>query len=196
MSARAIRRGLRRWLWRWRRNPLRRRTDVIEAWTVLLTAVIMVVGGAALGATTAVTVQEPLMEQHEHRHQTQAELVKDVPARPTELGDPGVNRVHATVRWTTPDGATHTGKARVEEGRKAGARVTVWTDARGELTSTPLSPEQATTRAAVLGAMAATGFGCVTLIARHLVQRRLERDRNEQWECAWAEIGPKWSGRV
>ncbi|MEU3962026.1 hypothetical protein AB0F42_19750 [Streptomyces buecherae] len=196
MSARATRRCLGRPLWRWRRNPLRRRTDVIEAWSLLLAAVIMVVGGVALGVTTALLAWEPLMEQHENRHQTQAVLVRDVPQRPTELGEPGANRVRATVRWTDTSGTTHTGQTRVDEGREAGERVTVWTDERGELTTAPLSPGQAATRAGVVGAIAATGFCCLTLSARRQVQRRLDRERAAQWERAWAEVGPRWSGRV
>ncbi|MFE6780130.1 hypothetical protein [Streptomyces sp. NPDC057702] len=192
MSARATRRPL----WRWRHSPLRRRTDVIEAWVLLLAALAMIVGGAAIGVTTALLVQRPLLDQHENRHETRAELVKDVPKRPTELGEPGANRVRATVRWTDPTGTTHHGRTRVDEGREAGETVTVWTDARGKLTTAPLSPEQAATRAAVVGAMAATGWCCLTLTARRQIQRHLERERDAQWERAWAEVGPRWSGRV
>ncbi|MFT2020015.1 hypothetical protein ACMA1D_29890 [Streptomyces sp. 796.1] len=186
----------RRWLWRWRRNPLRRRTDVIEAWVLLLAAVLMVLGGAAIGVTTALIVQRPLLDQSEHRHPTQATLVKDVPKRPTELGEPGSNRVRATVRWSDADGRQHTARTPVEEGHEAGDRVTIWTDERGEVTAVPLTPEQAATRAAVVGAMAATGFCCTVLVGRRHLQRRLDQQRAEQWERAWAEVGPRWSGRV
>lgn len=196
MRPRATRCDLRRRLWRWRRNPLRRRADVIEAWTLLLTVVVMAVGGAALGVTTALLVEQPLMAQHENRHQTRAELVEDVPKRPKELGEPGIDRVRAAVRWTDPSGTARTGQTRVDEGRKAGDEVTIWTDGRGELTTAPLSPEQAATRAAVLGAMTATGFCCLSLVGYRQVQRRLDRDRVAQWERAWAEVGPRWSGRV
>lgn len=30
--------------WRWRRNPLRRHSDVVEAWTALIVAVLLLVG--------------------------------------------------------------------------------------------------------------------------------------------------------
>src|SRR5207237_251923 len=35
--------------WRWRRNPLRRRSDVVEAWTVLVVAVLLSVVAPLVG---------------------------------------------------------------------------------------------------------------------------------------------------
>ncbi|MEW2267248.1 hypothetical protein ACGF5T_34870 [Streptomyces sp. NPDC047853] len=45
----------RKWLWRWRSNPLRRHDDVIEAWMVLVTWAVIVGGGAVAGLVTAQT---------------------------------------------------------------------------------------------------------------------------------------------
>ena len=33
------------WLWRWRRNPLRRRADVVEGWVVLGVGLLAVLAG-------------------------------------------------------------------------------------------------------------------------------------------------------
>lgn len=43
----------RMWGRRLRRNPLRRRSDVVEAWTVLAVAVLLLLGAPLLGAATA-----------------------------------------------------------------------------------------------------------------------------------------------
>ena len=40
-------------LWRLRRNPLRRGSDLVEAWVLLVACVLAVVGGALVGATAA-----------------------------------------------------------------------------------------------------------------------------------------------
>lgn len=48
---------------RWRRNPLRRGTEVAEAWTGVATAVLIAVGGPAAGATTAVAVEHDALHQ-------------------------------------------------------------------------------------------------------------------------------------
>lgn len=39
-------RGPKVWLWRWRRNPLRRRSDALEAWIMLTAWAFTVLGGA------------------------------------------------------------------------------------------------------------------------------------------------------
>lgn len=36
-------------LWRWRRNPLRLRSDLVEAWIMLVTWVFALVGGLLAG---------------------------------------------------------------------------------------------------------------------------------------------------
>lgn len=41
-----------RW-WRWRRNPLRRRSDAVEAWVVLVTSVVMAAGMPLAGALSS-----------------------------------------------------------------------------------------------------------------------------------------------
>ena len=39
-------------LWRWRRNPLRRATDLAEAWTCLLALLLILVAGPVIGSAT------------------------------------------------------------------------------------------------------------------------------------------------
>ncbi|MYS43445.1 hypothetical protein GTY23_19820, partial [Streptomyces sp. SID5998] len=46
-----------RW-WRWRRNPLRRTSDVVEAWILLVAWTLAVLGGLVAGLLTAGAVQQ------------------------------------------------------------------------------------------------------------------------------------------
>src|SRR5262245_57041990 len=45
------------WLWRWRRNPLRRRSDALEAWIVLAVWSVTVIGGVLAGLAAAHSVE-------------------------------------------------------------------------------------------------------------------------------------------
>ncbi|MGW7169616.1 hypothetical protein ACWGH3_30930 [Streptomyces sp. NPDC054884] len=45
---RKAKRTRQRW-WRWRRNPLRRQADIVEAWIVLAVWTVIVLGGTLVG---------------------------------------------------------------------------------------------------------------------------------------------------
>lgn len=191
MSAKA--RG-RLW-WRWRRNPLKRRSDVVEAWVALVAGLVMAVGGTTAGVVTAAAVEQPLLAQRAERHSVPARLLEDAPAATPRADGSRADRVPATVRWKAPDGTVHTGVAQVREGRAAGASTVVWIDARGRLVHEPLTQQEVESRAALTGATAATGVCLVTLAGRRVVRWRLDRGRAAQWERAWAEVEPRWSSR-
>ncbi|MFE7122030.1 hypothetical protein ACFU99_42015, partial [Streptomyces sp. NPDC057654] len=52
-------------LWRWRRNPIRRRVDAVEAWIVLAVWTLAALGGAAVGWTSAQAMEATLARQRE-----------------------------------------------------------------------------------------------------------------------------------
>ncbi|WP_328743832.1 Rv1733c family protein [Streptomyces sp. NBC_00285] len=103
-------RGTVRW-WRWRRNPLRRRSDVVETWAVLVAWALAVAGGLLAGLVTAVTVERGLDRERAERQGVSAVVTKDavdeVSARPD-----GNRRAWAPVRWVAPDGWSHTDRTR------------------------------------------------------------------------------------
>ncbi|MFD9903677.1 hypothetical protein ACFWX4_05310, partial [Streptomyces sp. NPDC059063] len=43
--------------WRWRRSPLRRRSDVVEAWAVLLVGTVLILGVPAAGFVAGAVVR-------------------------------------------------------------------------------------------------------------------------------------------
>ncbi|WP_444546239.1 Rv1733c family protein, partial [Streptomyces longispororuber] len=100
--------------WRWRRGPLRRRSDVIEAWTVLVTGVVLFVGAPAAGVTAGAAVHERAEEAaraaHATRHRVTATLTADAPPAVPAVGVVPLYEVPA--RWTAPDGSHHSGSAR------------------------------------------------------------------------------------
>jgi hypothetical protein len=82
--------------WRWRRNPLRRRSDVVEAWTALAVAVLLLVGAPLAGALAGLwahrTAQAVAEERRAERHQVHAEVVGRPPVRRPDRRRPGPRR--------------------------------------------------------------------------------------------------------
>lgn len=183
-----------RW-WRWRRNPLRRRSDVIEAWVILAGWVLALVGGLFAGLAAADAIERSADRQRVERRTVSAVLVEDakgkVPAK--AAGDP---RVWATVRWTAPDGSTRTGQARVPATSPAGDRVPVWIDKSGHLTAEPLTDGEARSHAAAGGALVATGAGGIALAAVSVTRMYLSQRRMEQWAVEWERIDTRWGRKA
>jgi hypothetical protein len=71
--------------WRWQHNPLRRRSDVVEAWTLLIVAVLLFVVtplvGVAAGLRAHDTARSVAAAQRADRHQVRARVVGDPPER-------------------------------------------------------------------------------------------------------------------
>ncbi|MEV1086149.1 hypothetical protein AB0I98_49510, partial [Streptomyces sp. NPDC050211] len=65
--------------WRWRPSPLRRRSDIVEAWTVVVVAVLLFVGAPLAGAAPARWAggggRDTAAAQRAERRQVRAEVV-------------------------------------------------------------------------------------------------------------------------
>ncbi|MEU1571255.1 hypothetical protein ABZ519_08810 [Streptomyces collinus] len=174
-------------VWRWRRNPLKRRSDVAEAW-IGLAAVMAVLFAAPAAGLTAATAAErsALAESRGLRHVT-AELVEDAPAATAARfsGTTGDELVRTTVRWMA-DGSTRTGTAMVAADSKAGSQATVWLDESGRTRPAPPSTAQAGAQGVVTGTSAAVGAVLLVLGLRWAARVRLDRRRWAQWERNWA----------
>lgn len=184
-------------LWRWRRNPLRRRSDLVEAWLLLATLVLALLAGAFAGVTAAGVVDGSIEERREDTRPVTAVLVEDaahaLPASVTEDGDGGV---WAKVRWTAPDGAVNTGRAEVEAGTKAGAEVTVWNDLAGRLATAPPQGAEARFQVVMAGTTVAVATGGLVVLGGGLLRYRLRWRRLAEWEAEWQRVEPAWRKRM
>lgn len=179
-----------RW-WRWRRNPLKRRSDVIEAWIVLAGWVSALVVGfwAGLGAAEAV-------ERAADRDRAESRAVSAVLAEDAKDASPSRAvsdlPVRATVRWTAPDGTPRTDEARVPPRTPAGSHVTVWTDKRGYVTSEPLTEGEMRLYAALGGTVAAVGASGAMLGVAWVTRLYLDRCRMRRWAADWERVDARW----
>lgn len=137
-------RGPKVWLWRWRRNPLRRRSDALEAWIMLTAWAFTVLGGAVTGLAASQAVEHGLALDRARWHGVPARLTEDAPDLSETESGAGV--VWAKVRWTAPDGTRRSGRVRVYAGTPAGTPVTVWTDPEGRLVTRPTTAAEARVR--------------------------------------------------
>ncbi|WP_052863312.1 Rv1733c family protein [Streptomyces niger] len=183
--------------WRWRRCPLRRRWDVLDAWLGLLTALALILGvpaaGLSAGLATYGSQRTERAEQLAERRTLTGRLLEPVPADPSTTGfAAGIDRVPAKVRWTGPDGRRHTGTVDVEPGTRKGAAVPVWTHPDGRLADPPMTTAQAADDGVAAGLGTGMALGLAVLAVRWGGRRYLDRVRLAGWEREWARIGPRW----
>lgn len=189
-----------RGLWRWRHNPLRRGTDLVESYAALIAALLIALAAPAVGWVTGALAQGALVkaahEQRAERHPTAATVVKVLPHPPVD-SDPETAtaadaRRRVLARWTGPDGSRHKRELGARPGADAGERFRIWTDDHGRPMDRPLDEATAITHAVLAGIGA--GVATVGLVdgARRLVVWRLVRRRYAQWDIAWARAGQDW----
>ncbi|MFF5187662.1 hypothetical protein ACFY30_28515 [Streptomyces sp. NPDC000345] len=179
-------------LWRWRRNPLRRRSDVVEARIVLATWTLALLGGAFAGQAAATAVDRDIAARRADVHPVAAVLLEDaakIPPTTTGFDD---GRVWARVRWTTADGVTHTVRTKVDPDAAAGTRVTAWLDSAGDPVSGPPTAARRTVEVTGAGVLAASGAGLAVLAGGRLIRGRLLRRRLQEWAAEWERVGPQW----
>ncbi|MBZ4324182.1 Rv1733c family protein, partial [Streptomyces huiliensis] len=136
----------RRSAWRWRRNPLRRPTDVLESWIGVAAVVLMLVvgplAGLLAGTSADAVLRRTAREQQSHRHLVSAVALRPEPVRGTagdREGTPGRDGYHRVLaRWPSPDGGSRTGLVPLRGAEAPGRRFPLWTDDRGRLAGRPL----------------------------------------------------------
>ncbi|MGW6983227.1 Rv1733c family protein [Streptomyces sp. NPDC054932] len=190
-------------VWRWRRNPLRRPTDLFEAWVAFAALVCVLVVAPAVGWVAGLQVDGTL-QQAAHEQQQERHLVPAVVLRPAAesaadaSADPSAQRTapHRTqivATWTAPDGSSHQGTVpAAEEPPRPGDRFRIWTDVSGRVVGQPLDPSSAVFHAGMAGLAAAICVATLVETVRRLVVRRLMHQRYIRLDRAWAAAGPDW----
>ncbi|MFE1250720.1 hypothetical protein [Streptomyces sp. NPDC058766] len=187
-------------LWRWRRNPLCRTTDLAEAWLAFAAFVLILVAAQVTGSLVGTAAQEALQRsvraQHEARHPVTAAVVRKLDRPPLDA-DPetstGTIRTRVLADWTAPDGTSH--RRPVFAGLKdpgRGDTFRIWTDDHGRTVARPLDPATASTYAVLAGFGAALAAGGLVEGGRRLVVRGMLRRRYTRWDQAWHRAGPDW----
>lgn len=185
--------------WRWRHSPLRRRSDVVEAWTVLVVAVLIWVGAPLVGAFVASWVHTEAgavaAEQRADRHRVRAEVVARTAGSLPSVQGGREHAYRATVRWTEPGGGPRTATARVPGGTRQGEVVDVWFDTKGHSVPPPPDKTAVWQHTLTIGACAAGGAVAMVLLGHSVVRGAANRHRMAEWEREWALTEPQWTRR-
>ncbi|MFC8709466.1 hypothetical protein ACFUCQ_05920 [Streptomyces sp. NPDC057197] len=188
-------------LWRWRHNPLRRTTDLVESWlalaTLLLVLVVAPVLGSFVGSVTQDALQRTVRDQHRTRHLVSAVVVRrltaSAPAPDPEIATGREIRSRVLADWTGPDGTRRHGPASTDlRHPHPGDHFGLWTDRHGRTVTRPLDTATATTHAVLAGLGTALAAAGLTECIRRLVLWRLVRRRYARWDQAWDRAGPDW----
>jgi hypothetical protein len=186
--------------WRWRRNPLRRASDVVEAWIGLAAVVVTAVAAPAVGVTVGEAVDSALRrvvaEQHAERHHVEA-VVERMGRSRNRLVDPDNADDQATghavvVSWRSPDGVRHTAVVDVVGRHPPGTTMRLWINRHGRPVEAPLDPATAVSNAIAAGFGAAVAVAALVMAARHLLGWRILRRRMADWERDWLRVGEDW----
>ncbi|GAB2881550.1 hypothetical protein GCM10027074_57290 [Streptomyces deserti] len=185
--------------WRWRRNPLRRRSDVVEAWTVLVVAVLLLVVAPLVGAAAAGwahgEARKAAAEQRAERHRVRAEVVGRASDSLPSAQAGAQHAYRATVRWTEPGEGERTAVARVPGDTRQGEKVDVWFDSRGRNVTPPVDGADVWQHTLTVGVCATGGAVAVVLLGHGVVRRAALSRRLAEWEREWARTEPEWSHR-
>ncbi|MFE7516563.1 Rv1733c family protein [Streptomyces sp. NPDC057540] len=189
-------------LWRWRHNPLRRTTDLVEAWVAFAAAVLLCLAVPltvwAAGTSAYGSLSRAVRTQQEQRLPTTARVVRlaDGPVSgPRSVETAGEERLRRSVvaRWTAPDGSARTGTVPTARQHSApGAAFRLWTDRDGRPVGPPLQESAARAHAVVAGLTAGLLAGLLVELVRRLAVRRLVVLRHARLDRAWAAAGPDW----
>ncbi|MFD8011853.1 hypothetical protein [Streptomyces sp. NPDC058955] len=189
-------------LWRWRHNPLRRTTDLVEAWVALAAAVLLCVAvpvaGWTVGSSAQHSLQRAVHAQQQGRAETTARVLRTAPtpasaAASSEQAAEQRFRRAVVARWTAPDGTTRTGTVTTSRTNATpGDTFSLWTDRDGRPVTAPLAGDTARAHAFVAALTAAVLAGLGVELVRRLVMRRLRHRRYARLDRAWASVGPDW----
>ncbi|MGP2442177.1 Rv1733c family protein [Streptomyces sp. JW3] len=190
-----------RGLWRWRHNPLRRATDLAEAWVALATLLFMLCVAPVLGVLVGTAADDALRrsvhDQQQTRHRVTATVVRELDRSPLDV-DPetaaaGDLRSRVLAEWTAPDGSARHGPVLASiDSPHAGDRFGIWTDQHGRTVARPLDAATAATHAVLAGTGAALAAAALAEGARRLVLWRMVRRRYARLDRAWDRAGPDW----
>lgn len=182
-----------------RNNPLRRRSDVVEAWTALAVTVLLFViaplAGAGAGLWAHDQARTIAAAQRADRHRVPAQVIGNPPSGLTSVEGTRAQTFPVEVRWTDPGKGPRTTTAEVPVGTVRGAVVDVWLDTKGHGVAPPAGEVAVWQHTLTIGVWTAGGVVTLALLVSAVTRRVALRHRLAEWERDWALTEPEWTRR-
>jgi hypothetical protein len=178
---------------------MRRTTDRIQALLRAVLLAMLVIGGpiatAYAGHAAYASAARTAHAQAMAWHQVPALILRTRPVATLWQRPDTTGPATLSVRWTTPQGASHTGEITGRSDASPGSLTAVWIDKAGRLTVPPLSRTDVVDR--VIEAVAVTAAALILLLSAISwpASAVLDRYRLARWEAEWLAVEPQWTGR-
>jgi len=176
------------------RNPLRRRTDRLEAAVFgvlfLVTCVSAPFAAAAASRWENSSSQREMRVQQASCREVRATLLDNA----QEVDAYPVLKVMANVSWRAPDGRTRTEAMQVPAGAVVGRVIWICIEPSGQAI-TPLLRNQIPARDGLAATVAVVALGAVALLTGLAVHGALSRHRMTAWGIDWMATEPRWNTR-
>jgi len=179
-------------------NPLRRRSDVIEAWLAPAAIVVFLALSPLVAVLAATGVRaDDAAAQHVQQswHPVTAVLLRAAPG--PQFSDNGANTwtEWAPARWTA-GGRHYTGNIPVPADSRAGSTQTVWLDSGGHVRVPAMTKPELSGAIGTGILLALAGLAVLLAVAARLGRWALDRKRMASWGDAWLSVGPRWSHQL
>lgn len=180
------------------RNPLRRRSDRIEAAIRLATVVLFLlavpIAVIAVGRQADHVALRQAHAQQAAERQVTAVLLRR--AQATGVPDPytSIQMTYVLARWQPSGQPPRSGQILAPAGAPAGSSAKIWINASGAATYPP--PDHRDITGDVTIAAVVTGLVALVLLlgSNAIARRALDRRRLNAWDAEWRATGPLWSG--
>ena len=168
------------------RNPLVRRSDRVEAWSVMAAAFLIAVAtpfACAFGTSLQDSRSRAYADEALHRHM--------VTAAATEPGqlivEPNNISYSAQARWDGAGGG-HAGIVKWPDRANIGDQERIWVDDEGRHVQPPRPPGRATTDAWAIAAAVWVAVFSAVVGSLHVIRRWLDTRRFAQWDLELGKI--------
>jgi multisubunit Na+/H+ antiporter MnhG subunit len=162
------------------RNPLVRNSDRIEAFMLILGIALVLVTAPIAGAV-GTAIYSSRAAVYEQQVRTRHTVAATVLADSTSTVRPYTVLFDVRARWQDR-GVQHETVLGWDRLAKAGDRLSIWVNDKGDYAGPPARPERAVSDAIVVGALLWLSVITVVAAAIGLARFRLDRRRHAQWD--------------
>jgi len=162
------------------RNPLVRNSDRIEA-LMLILGIALVLVTAPIAGAVGTAVYSSRAAVYEQQVRTRHTVAATVLADSTSTVRPYNVSFDVSARWQDR-GVQHEDALGWDRPAKAGERLSIWVNDRGDYTGPLARPERAVSDAIIAGAVLWLSVIAVVAAAIGLARFRLDRRRHAQWD--------------
>lgn len=169
------------------RNPLRRRSDHVEA-RARVAALLLCAVAVPLAVETGVLTQHRLSAAAAHEVATREHHSATVLDEPHLDAARSVVVTTARVAWTDEAGQPRQATVLAPAGTRRGDRMTVWSTRDGVLVPPPLSGRNVLALAGLAASGLLLGVIALSLVLLRTLRWLLDRGRYRDWEAEWAQL--------